>query len=162
MSAMETQDRFPAPAHAPKSVLFMCGMNSIRSPMAEAIARRILPAGTYIMSAGVRAGERNPFVDSVLEEIGLDLGRRQPQTLEQLEDDFFDLIITLSPEAHHAALELTRSQAVEVIYWPTFDPTVISGTREQIVDAYRGVREHLYGLIDSRLARRNGIAAQSA
>jgi protein-tyrosine-phosphatase len=159
---METQDRFPAPSQPPKAVLFMCGMNSIRSPMAEAIARSILPSGTYIMSAGVRAGQRNGFVDAVLDEIGLDLGRRQPQTLQQLEDDFFDLIITLSPEAHHTALELTRSQAVEVIYWPTFDPTVITGTREQIVDAYRGVRDHLYGLIDSRLARRNGIAAQSA
>ncbi|WFS00175.1 low molecular weight phosphatase family protein [Rhizobium tumorigenes] len=159
---METQDRFQTPSHTPKALLFMCGMNSIRSPMAEVIARSILPSGTYIMSAGVRAGERNAFVDAVLDEIGLDLGRHQPQTLEQLEDDFFDLIITLSPEAHHTALELTRSQAVEVIYWPTFDPTVISGTREQIVEAYRGVRDHLYGLIDSRLARRNGIAAQSA
>jgi protein-tyrosine-phosphatase len=147
---------------APRAILFMCGMNSIRSPMAEAIARRILPEGTYIMSAGVRAGERNAFVDVVLEEIGLSLGRRQPQTLDELEDDFFDLIVTLSPEAHHAALELTRSQAVEVIYWPTFDPTAISGTREQILDAYRGVRDHLFGLIDSRLVRRNGIAAQSA
>lgn len=162
MNAMEIQDRFPTPGHRPKAVLFMCGMNSIRSPMAQAIARSILPSGTYVMSAGVRAGERNGFVDAVLEEIGLDLGRHRPQTLEQLEDDFFDLIITLSPEAHHAALELTRSQAVEVIYWPTFDPTVISGTREQILDAYRGVRDHLYALIDSRLARRNGIAAQSA
>jgi protein-tyrosine-phosphatase len=162
MSAMETQDRFPEPSHVPKALLFMCGMNSIRSPMAEMIARSILPSGTYIMSAGVRAGQRNSFVDTVLDEIGLDLGRHQPQTLDELEDDFFDLIITLSPEAHHTALELTRSQAVEVIYWPTFDPTVVTGTREQIVDAYRGVRDHLYGLIDSRLARRNGIAAQSA
>jgi protein-tyrosine-phosphatase len=146
----------------PSAILFMCGMNVIRSPMAEAIARSILPASTYIMSAGVRAGERDPFVDIVLEEVGLSLKRKLPQTLDELEDDFFDLIITLSPEAHHTALELTRTHAVEVIYWPTFDPTVVTGTREQILQAYREVRDRLSELIETRLARRNGIAAQSA
>ncbi|MBX4865795.1 low molecular weight phosphatase family protein [Rhizobium bangladeshense] len=146
----------------PAAILFMCGLNAIRSPMAEAIARSILPGNTYIRSAGVRAGERDPFVDVVLEEIGLSLGRRQPQTLEELEDDYFDLIITLSPQAHHAALELTRSNAIDVVYWPTMDPTVVSGTREQILESYREVRDHLAGLIESRLLKRNGIAAQSA
>ncbi|NLS02275.1 low molecular weight phosphatase family protein [Rhizobium sp. P32RR-XVIII] len=144
------------------AILFMCGMNAIRSPIAEAIARSMLPATTYIRSAGIRAGERDPFVDVVLDEIGLSLGRRQPQTLEELEDDYFDLIITLSPQAHHAALELTRSNAVEVVYWPTMDPTVATGTREQILDAYREIRDHLTALIESRLIRRNGLAAQSA
>ncbi|TCL75571.1 low molecular weight phosphatase family protein [Rhizobium sp. BK251] len=155
----------PATTHwkkVPGAILFMCGMNAIRSPIAEAIARSILPAGTYIASAGVRAGERDAFVDAVLEEIGLSLGRRQPQTLEELEDDFFDLIITLSPQAHHAALELTRTKAIDVVYWQTPDPTVVTGTREQILDAYRDVRDYLARLIESRLLKRDGIAAQSA
>jgi protein-tyrosine-phosphatase len=146
----------------PGSILFMCGMNAIRSPMAEAIARRIMPASTYIRSAGVRAGERDPFVDAVLAEIGLAVLGRHPQTLDDLEDDFFDVIITLSPEAHHTALELTRSNAVEVFYWPMPDPTVATGTREQILDAYREVRDRLIGLIESRLVRRDGIAVQPA
>ncbi|MEF0940845.1 arsenate-mycothiol transferase ArsC [Rhizobium sp. BR 362] len=140
----------------PGAILFMCGLNTIRSPMAEAIARGMLPQGTYVASAGVRAGERNPFVDVVLNEIGLSLGRRQPQTLEELEDDFFDVIITLSPEAHHAALELTRANAIDVIYWPTIDPSVAGGTREQILNAYREVRDHLLGMIESRLVEHRG------
>ncbi|AVA23033.1 arsenate-mycothiol transferase ArsC [Rhizobium sp. LEGMi198b] len=140
----------------PGAILFMCGLNTIRSPMAEAIARGMLPQGTYVASAGVRAGERNPFVDVVLGEIGLSLGRRQPQTLEELEDDFFDVIITLSPEAHHAALELTRANAIDVIYWPTIDPSVAGGTREQILNAYREVRDYLLGLIESRLVEHRG------
>ncbi|KJS10943.1 MAG: arsenate reductase [Hoeflea sp. BRH_c9] len=127
----------------PGAVLFVCGMNAIRSPMAEVIARSILPAGTYIASAGVRPGERDPFVDTVLGEVGLDLGARQPQTLDELEDDYFDVIVTLAPEAHHRALEMTRGNAVEVIYWPTPDPTVVTGTRERILDAYREVRDML-------------------
>ncbi len=144
--ASEREERKP-----PGSILFMCGMNAIRSPMAEVLAKSILPAGTYIASAGVRTGERDPFVDVVLEELGLTIGRHQPHTLEELEDDYFDMIVTLAPEAHHAALELTRSMAIDVTYWPTPDPTVATGTREQIVSAYREVREHLETLIRHRL-----------
>lgn len=138
-------------AKSPGSVLFMCGMNAIRSPMAEVLAKAMLPPGTYIASAGVRPGERDPFVDVVLEEIGLTAGRHQPHTLDELEDHYFDLIVTLAPEAHHAALELTRSMAIDVVYWPTPDPTVATGTREQIVSAYREVRNHIAGLLKHRL-----------
>ena len=135
----------------PHSILFMCGWNSIRSPMAEAIAKRLLKPDIYIQSAGVRSGERDPFVDAVLDEVGLSIGRHQPRTLDDLEDDFFDLIVTLTPEAHHAALELTRTSPVDVVYWPTMDPTATTGTREQVLDAYREVREHLWKLIDKRM-----------
>ncbi|MBL8583480.1 MAG: low molecular weight phosphatase family protein [Rhizobiaceae bacterium] len=129
----------------------MCGMNAVRSPMAEVLARRALP-GSFVASAGVRAGNRDPFVDAVLAEEGLDLGNRQPHTIEDLEDMFFDLIVTLSPEAHHAALELTRSLAVEVEYWPTPDPTIAAGTREQIMQAYRDVLDRLKTRISARFA----------
>ncbi|TGT60899.1 low molecular weight phosphatase family protein, partial [bacterium M00.F.Ca.ET.159.01.1.1] len=110
-------------AELPHSILFVCGMNAVRSPMAEQLAQRLLPATTFVASAGVRRGERDPFVDAVLAEEGLTLGERQPRTLDELEDDYFDLIVTLAPEAHHVALELTRSLAVEVEYWPMPDPT---------------------------------------
>ncbi|WP_165899771.1 low molecular weight phosphatase family protein [Borborobacter arsenicus] len=133
----------------------MCGMNSVRSPMAELLARKILPAATFIASAGVRTGERDPFVDVVLAEEGLSLAERLPKTLEELEDDYFDLIVTLAPEAHHAALELTRSMAVEVEYWPTADPTTVTGTREQILAAYRDVRERLKARIDQRFGHKS-------
>ncbi|CAG0952784.1 arsenate reductase [Rhizobiaceae bacterium] len=136
----------------PRSVLFMCGMNSVRSPVAEQLARRLLPETTFIASAGVRAGERDPFVDKVLAEEGLALGDRLPRTIDELEDDYFDLIVTLSPQAHHVALELTRSIAVEVEYWPTPDPTTVTGSREQIIAAYRDMRDRL----KARIARRFG------
>lgn len=130
----------------------MCGMNAVRSPMAEALARQAIPE-SFVASAGVRVGSRDPFVDAVLKEDGLDLGNRQPHTIEDLEDLFFDLIVTLSPEAHHRALELTRSLAVEVEYWPTPDPAAATGTREQIMAAYRDVRDRLRKRIATRFAR---------
>lgn len=119
--------------------------------MAEMLARRIMPPSTFIASAGVRPGERDPFVDAVLEESNLSLQDRRPRTLDELEDSYFDLIVTLAPEAHHAALELTRSMAVEVEYWPTLDPSVVEGSRQQILAAYREVRDGLARKIEQRL-----------
>ncbi|BBD36489.1 arsenate reductase [Aminobacter sp. Y103A] len=127
-------------------------MNSVRSPMAEAIARHHLPASVFVTSAGVRAGDRDPFVDAVLAEEGMRLDEHQPRTVDDLEDDYFDLIVTLAPEAHHAALEFTRSMAVDVEYWPTPDPTAVTGTRDQIMHAYRDVRERLKHRMANRFA----------
>lgn len=136
---------------APRAVLFLCGRNSIRSPMAEVLARRVMAPSTFIASAGVRPGERDPFVDAVLSEKDLSLEDRRPRMLQDLEDSNFDLIVTLAPEAHHAALELTRSMAIDVEYWPTLDPSVVEGNREQILAAYREVRDNLARKIEQRL-----------
>lgn len=147
---MNAPDR--RPAAVPGSILFLCRMNAIRSPMAEAIARSVLPRTVFVASAGVRAGERDPFVDAVLAEKGLTLGDHRPHMLEDLEDAYFDLIVTLAPEAHHTALELTRSTSVEVEYWPMPDPTVATGSRSRILDAYRDVRDRLTDRIRERFA----------
>jgi protein-tyrosine-phosphatase len=139
--------------NTPKSILFMCGQNAIRSPMAEIMTRALLPKDVFVASAGILTGTRDPFVEVVLNEKNLTLGKQIPQTLDELEDAFFDLIITLSPEAHHAALELTRTMPVEVEYWPTFDPSGEGETREQKIDAYRSVRNALEARIQARFAQ---------
>src|SRR5580698_1872306 len=111
---------------APQAVLFSCGFNSVRSPMAESLLRHMFPQALYVKSAGVKKGELDPFAVTVMAELGQDISSHKPMTFEELEDWEglnFDLIITLSPEAHHKALELTRTVAADVEYWPTFDPT---------------------------------------
>jgi protein-tyrosine-phosphatase len=125
-------------------------MNAVRSPMAEAIAGSMLPAGTFVASAGIRHGARDPFVDAALAENGLVPPRHEPKTIDDIEDAYFDLVVTLAPEAHHAALEWSRALAVEVEYWPMPDPTIAIGTREQIMTAYRD----LYARLETRIARR--------
>jgi protein-tyrosine-phosphatase len=127
----------------PQSVLFACSMNAVRSPMAEALAKQLFGRDIYFASAGVRAGELDGFAISAMDELGIDISKHRPHTFEDLEDSSFDVIISLSPEAHHRALEFTRTMAVEVIYWPTIDPTAVQGTRENMLDAYRGVRDGL-------------------
>ena len=136
----------------PRAVLFASGMNSVRSPMAAALMKHLFPRGIYVASAGVLKGEPDPFAVAVMEEIGLDISRHEPRTIADLDDSSFDLVVTLSPEAHHAALELTRTMAVDVEYWPTPDPTVSTGSRDQTLDAYRAVRDGLLARIKRRFA----------
>ena len=137
----------------PKSLLFVCGKNAIRSPMAELLARKALPPNIYVASAGVMRGERDPFVDAVLQEEGLSLDNRQPRGLEELADGYFDLIVTLTPLAHHTVLERMRGFSVDVEYWPTPDPTLVTGSRDQIIAAYRDVRDRLKQQIARRFNR---------
>jgi protein-tyrosine-phosphatase len=137
-------------AGLPGAVLFACNMNAVRSPMASAILRYLTGGRIYVRSAGVRSGEADPFAIAVMDEIGIDIAKHRPVTIEDLEDTSFDLIVTLAPEAHHKALELTRTMAVEVEYWPTMDPSAASGNREQILSAYRAVRDQLFERIKTR------------
>jgi len=137
-----------------QSVLFMCAMNAVRSPMAEALAKHFFGKSIYVQSAGARKGEVDGFAREVLDEIGIDLSRHKPKSVEELEEWEglnFDLIVSLSPEAHHRALELTRTLAAEVEYWPTMDPTLVQGSREQKLDAYRDLRDGLTRRIKERL-----------
>jgi len=139
-----------------QAVLFACAMNAVRSPMAEALARHYFGQTLYIQSAGIRKGVVDGFALAVLDEIGIDAKSHKPHTLEELaewEGLNFDLIITLSPEAHHAALELTRTASIEVEYWPTPDPSVVEGSREAKLEAYRAVRDKLSDKIMQRLGQ---------
>jgi protein-tyrosine-phosphatase len=143
-------------ARNPQSVLFACGLNSVRSPMAESLLQHMFPQRLYVRSAGARKGELDPFAVAVMAELGQDISAHRPMTFEELDDWEglnFDLIITLSPEAHHKALELTRTLAADVEYWPTFDPTRTDGSREQKLAAYREVCDSLLLRIRKRFSK---------
>ena len=143
-------------AELPDAMLFACRLNAVRSPMAAALMRHFFPGRVYIESAGVRSGELDPFAVAVMEEFGIDMSQHAPHSIAELHDTLFDLIVTLAPEAHHQALELTRTMAVEVEYWPTIDPSHVSGNREQKLQAYRAVRDELIERIKERFDWRPG------
>ena len=146
----------PPSARTPQAVLFSCGFNSVRSPMAESLLKQMFPHALYVKSAGVRKGELDPFAVAVMAELGQDISTHRPITFEELDDWEglnFDLIITLSPEAHHKALELTRTMAADVEYWPTPDPTTTEGSREQKLQAYREVCDTLLLRIRKRFSK---------
>lgn len=118
--------------------------------MAENLTRALYGKQIYVRSAGVAAGDRDPFIEAVMAEKGIAMQSHAPTTLDELGDGFFDLVVTLSPEAHHRVLQLLRSQAGEVEYWPTMDPSTIAGKREQVLDAYRQTRDRLEERIRNR------------
>jgi protein-tyrosine-phosphatase len=135
----------------PRSVLFVCSLNAIRSPMAAALLKHLRGSRVHVRSAGIREGAAvDGFAVAVMGELGIDIKDHKPLALAELDDGNFDLIVTLSPEAHHQALELTRHQAVAVEYWPIADPTVVDGPREARLDAYREVRDGLLKRIRAR------------
>ena len=134
----------------PSAVLFVCTQNVIRSVMAESVMKHFYGRTVYVQSCGVKPGERDPFVTAVMDEMGIDLGKHRPRSFADIEDSSFDLVISLSPEAHHRALEMTRTMAINAEYWPTMDPSITAGSREQILDGYRDTRDLLVRKIKQR------------
>ncbi|GLR81049.1 low molecular weight phosphatase family protein (plasmid) [Azospirillum oryzae] len=139
------------------SVLFACTYNMIRSPMAAAMMRHYHGTRVYVDSVGVREGDEvDPFAVAVMEEIGIDLSKHRCRTFEDLEDTNFDLIVSLSPEAQHRAIEMTRTMACDVEFWNTFDPTLVDGTRDAMLEAYRQVRDGLLAKVKQRFPLTRG------
>jgi len=137
---------------APSSVLFVCTMNAVRSPMAAAITRTLYPHMIYSRSAGIQKGENDPFVKAVMSELGIDISTHYPHTFLELNDGNFDLIITLTDEARTQAEEIMATNGSTLEFWPTEDPTLTTGQREQRLMAYRTVRDSLIERIRNRFS----------
>jgi protein-tyrosine-phosphatase len=143
----------------PGAVLFACNLNRVRSPMAEALLKRLVGQAIFVDSCGLRrdpvlddAVEVDPFVGEVMAELGCDLVGHRAKTFDDLQDGSFDLVVSLTPEAQHRAVEMARGRAVDIEYWPTFDPTLAEGSREARLAAYREVRDQLAARIAERFA----------
>jgi protein-tyrosine-phosphatase len=141
-------------AELPGSVLFCCSLNALRSPMAEAMLKHLHGRRIFVDSVGVRAGALDEFAIAVMDEIGIDITKHKPKSFDDLEDDSFDLIVSLSPEAQHKAVDMTRTLAAEVEFWNTFDPSIVEGSRDMRLEAYRQVRDQLM----NRLLQRFPVA----
>ena len=134
----------------PSAVLFACTLNAIRSPMAAAIMHHHFGHKVYVASAGIAAGDPDPFVGMIMDEIGIDLKKHRPHSFEDLEDSAFDLLITLSPEAKAKADDMSRTMAIETENWAITDPSQTQGSREQILDSYRQVRDDIVRKVKQR------------
>jgi len=141
----------------PGAVLFACDFNAVRSPMAESLLKHLHGRKIFVDSAGVRKGVLDPFAVAAMEELGIDLSRHRPKSFDDLEDTSFDLIISLSPQAHQKAALLTRTMACDILYWPTGDPTLIQGSREQMLEAYRATRDQLRDQMIALFGRPSGV-----
>ena len=133
------------------TVLFVCSMNSVRSPMAAALARKYFPGRLIARSAGVRSGKADAFVYEVMEEIGVDMSVHTPHTMDELVATHFDLVVTLSSDAPDAVAQRDLETAA-IEHWPMPDPTTVEGNRESVLSAYRTLRDTLQKRVRERLA----------
>lgn len=131
-----------------RSVLFVCNLNSVRSPMAAALLAHLGEGRVRADSAGVWEGAVDPFVPGVLAELGLDLGELTPKAIDDIDLGNFDLLVALTPRAHEALKAKNPGGLIEE--WAVDNPTDTYGSREQIMDAYRALRDDLA----ARLRRR--------
>ena len=139
----------------PASILFVCGENALRSPMAEGIVKRLYSERVYVDSVGVRSGALDQMAVSAMDEAGIDISGHQPKSLAELIDSSFDLVVSLTGEAHHRAIDVTSGSATEVEHWSTNDPSHTEGSREVRMAAYREVRDELTARIRARLGEKN-------
>ena len=134
----------------PGSVLFVCSANSIRSPMAEGIAKHLFGDRVFVDSAGIEPGEPDGFAVEAMDELGIDLSHHKPKALDELNDTSFDLVVSLSAEARPAVAEMTRTLHCTVEHWPLPDPSTVDGNRDIRMNAYRSVRDALMARIKRR------------
>jgi protein-tyrosine-phosphatase len=134
---------------APHSVLFLCNRNAIRSPMAAALLGHLSGGAVVAESAGITAGEPDPLSGAALAELGLAI-TAPPRPVDAVMLGRFDLVVALSPQAQHRALELTRNLHLPVEYWQVADPSIADGSREQRLAAYRSVRDDLARKVKDR------------
>ena len=136
----------------PKSVLFICNMNQIRSPMAEFLTKDIFGSSIYAQSAGIYKGDEDGFMQAVMKERGIDVSAHEPETLNDLEDHFVDLVVTLTDQAHDDTLDFFKDEAVEIEHWPVENPSIAVGRREEVLAAYRKTRDDLEKRIRTRFS----------
>ncbi|MHA1129005.1 MAG: arsenate-mycothiol transferase ArsC, partial [Alphaproteobacteria bacterium] len=136
-------------ADNPTSVLFACDHNAVRSPMAEGIMKKYYGTRIFVQSVGVKHDlEVDGFSVAVAAEIDVLLNKHRVRSFDEMEEwgddiDGYDLVIALSPASQRRALEYTRVYALEVEYWPIFDPTGLGESREDKLRVYRQMRDQV-------------------
>lgn len=129
----------------PSSVLFVCHLNSIRSPMAEGLCKKLYGDRIYAQSCGLEAGELNDLMVAVMREKGIDLSEHEAQTLENLTDTSFDIVIAFTENAGEAAKAAFEGIDTEILIWPTPDPTHGVLDVRAMMNNYRSVRDFIEG-----------------
>ena len=136
----------------PKSVLFVCTLNSIRSPMAEGLMKQRYSSDIYIQSCGLEAGEFNDLMVAVMKEKGIDMSAHSSRTLESLSDTSFDVAIAFTEDVAGALKAVFDDSDTDIELWPTPDPTADAMDVRAMMNNFRAVRD----TIEARIVRKFG------
>ena len=134
------------------SILFVCNINSIRSPMAEAILKLWFNKKIFIDSCGIRNGKIDHMAIEVMAEENFDLTNHSSKLFSDLESTYFDLIITFTNEAYSEVKSQTKTQDCEIEYIDIPGASQTTGNRQQRLDSYRQVRDLLIEKLKDRFS----------
>ena len=134
----------------PHAILFVCQLNSVRSPMAEGLMRAAFPNVSDIRSCGLYLGDVNDFMVTVMREKGIDMSAHEPTALSNCQETKFDHVIAFTQEAYETAQSMFEdSDSTLVEFWPVIDPGEGSLDVRAMLNNYRAIRDN----IDARLRR---------
>lgn len=112
----------------PGHLLFLCVANSVRSQMAEGLARSVCGDGVTISSAGAYPGSVHPFAVEALDEIGIDIGAHRSKSIDEIDLGGVDTVITLCADQVCPVMP----GRVARLHWPMPDPSArgLAGFRD--------------------------------
>ena len=121
-------------------VLFLCVANSSRSQMAEGLAREITSGELEIFSGGSSPTSVNPAAIAVMKEIGIDIAKQHSKSIQEVPEERIGTVITLCAEEVCPVF----SADVQKEHWPFTDPAAVKGSQEEVLAAFRQVREQIH------------------
>ncbi len=137
----------------PASVLFVCTLNSIRSPMAEGMMKARFGDRVYVQSCGLEAGEVSDLMVAVMREKSLDMQNHKSKTLAEMSDTSFDVAIAFNTDAESALRAFFDDSDTQIECWPTPDPTAGAMDVRAMMDNFRAVRD----VIEMRIDKKFGV-----
>ena len=118
-----------------KRVLFLCSHNSARSQMAEGFLRALAPDRFVVESAGTRATGVHPLALQVMQEEGIDISGQRSKSVDEVGEGW-DVVVTVC-DAHCPVPPRSGMK----LSWRFPDPSAATGTDEERLAAFRGVRD---------------------
>ena len=122
-----------------KKILVLCTGNSCRSQIAEAYLRKFAQNKAEIFSAGIEAHGLNPNAIITMQEDGIDISKHTSNTIDEYLGMQFDLVITVCDNAKERCPVFPSSAKVFHHNFP--DPAKATGTKDEILQQFREVRE---------------------
>ncbi len=138
-----------------KSVLFICTHNSARSQMAEGILRYFFGDKYEVASAGTVATKVNPYAIEVMKEIGIDISSHRSKSIEEFRGRIFDIVVTV---CDHAKETCPFFPGRKVFHKGFEDPAQAKGSREEILEKFRQVRDEILAWIKENFGPDSSIA----
>lgn len=131
------------------NVLFICQLNSVRSPMAEGLLRKRLGDKINVTSCGLTPDDPNDFMLTIMKEVGIDMSGHEPLGLVDIKDETFDRIIAFTEGAKAGAEAFLDDRHPEIELWAVPNPGEGSLDVRALLNNYRAIRSN----IDARLGR---------